>query len=200
MASVINKLRLFQEAIQREIEKEENAINREIDKARKDALALAEDSGLESSYGIIRQQVAQLEAQYKKELGGRKMEQKKTFLQRRRELEEQIFSNVAARLLKYAQSPEYKTGLLEKVREIAAECPYESAVLKIRPADASLEEEIKAAFGLPCTVELSSEIEIGGLIYVSRDKNYLINESLDERLRSQRDWFHSHNLMEVAKA
>ena len=48
---------------------------------------------------------------------------------------------------------------------------------------------IKVSFGNNCEIKFDDEILIGGIKGVSSEKSMAVDETLDSKLESQKDWF-----------
>lgn len=67
--------------------------------------------------------------------------------------------------------------------------PQADAVLLVRPADMSLEAQLREAFGRPCTVRADESITLGGLRLRSDAARLTVDDTLEMRLEQQKPQF-----------
>lgn len=134
--------------------------------------------------------------------GARAVYQKKTALkkelfQKREGYCATIFATAEKRLLDFVGSGDYLPFLAQKAQLLGEKYAGEGITLLVRAADLPLGEELRKAFGSPCTVEATGEILLGGLILSALTEGYRVDESLDSALRNQREWFYQNAGMVV---
>lgn len=109
---------------------------------------------------------------------------------RREELTNGVFEKARAILEDFSKSEDYPDFLIKSIEKIKT---YLSEfVLFVKAGDT---ETVKAAAekaGVSCQIKEDSNIKVGGVRAESLSEGKIIDDTLDERLFEQREWFLSH--------
>ena len=189
MAVQDEKVSKFLSAINSYAEEQKQKILEEIQQYMDAEMEKAEREVLTDAYRLIQKEMAQMRGRICREISRKEMEDRKRLLSHRMELVEGVFSLAREKLADYTKTPEYEAFLMDKAKELSGVLKGEDTVLYLRQVDMPLAERLKKAFGRPCAVEASGEIEIGGLIGSCPSQGLLADETLDGRLEGQREWF-----------
>ena len=63
----------------------------------------------------------------------------------------------------------------------------------VREADLKLADQLVKAYGKQIEVKASERIQLGGLIVEDQLSALVVNETLDEALKAQREWFNKNS-------
>ena len=92
----------------------------------------------------------------------------------------------------FVESDEYVTYLEKKAKQ-ASEAQFEEAVMYVRDADLKLADQLVKAYGKQIEVKASDRIQLGGLIVEDKLSALVVNETLDEALKAQHEWFNKNS-------
>lgn len=114
---------------------------------------------------------------------------------RREELTNGVFEKAQAILEDFSKSEDYLDFLIKSIGKIKT---YLSEFVLFVKADDT--ETVKAAAekaGVSCQIKEDSNIKVGGVRAESLSEGKIIDDTLDERLLEQREWFLSHTAGEL---
>lgn len=114
---------------------------------------------------------------------------------RREELTNGVFEKAQAILEDFSKSEDYPDFLIKSIEKIKT---YLSEFVLFVKADDT--ETVKAAAekaGVSCQIKEDANIKVGGVRAESLSEGKIIDDTLDERLFEQREWFLSHTAGEL---
>ena len=196
MLSNQEKLLEFQKSIQRELSEQIATIDREIEQYRTAQSQAIEDEVYNDCYRMIQKAVANMNLHFTTERSQQLSELKRSLLLRRDEYAGEIFGVVRQKLLEYTGGTEYPAYLRRKLEKIRQEYSPSHPVIRIREQDMALQNVFGDVFP-GCSLETDEEITLGGFILEEPGKSYIINESLDNILEEQKEWFYSNSGLRV---
>lgn len=179
-------------------------INRTADEAaaavRKEARAYV-GSALRQARDLVRQELAaaqfsELDKLIEKNNAALSEEERREterLLQRRREIEQEVFAEAEKRLGAFTASDAYRELLFKSAARLQALFP-DGAVFYIRPADETYAEELRSRYG---AVELDGSIRLGGVRAVSADGKLAADDTLDSRFDACRRDFYAKSGLSV---
>ena len=183
MTGLKQKLDRFTDTVLSEAAVEHDAILREIEQARRKALADAEEMALHDADQYIRGELNRIRSELGREVSHRMQEHKRRLAQRREEIAGQVFEQVRRRLEEYASSPEYVRRLAGLFRE--ALVPMNGGrglILSLRPRDMTHAAALRAqAKGRAMEVRSGSFL-LGGLILECPSLGLRADQTFDSRL------------------
>lgn len=191
MLSNQEKLLKLNESIQRELKQQISQIDRDIEQYREDQMKMIEEEIISECYRYIQTSSAKIKLQYTTERSHALSELRRELLLKRDEYVELIFGEVKGQLLAFAESEEYPAFLRRKFSKVAKDYRLEKPVVSV------CERDLKYA-GLFCgivpdaQVKASRDIRIGGFTAERPGQSFILNETLDNTLLEQREWFYSH--------
>ncbi len=197
MATTDEKVSKFLSAITHYAEEQRHSILDEVEAFKKKELDKAEAEVLRGAYQLIQKETAEMRGSISREMSEREMESRRALLAKRQAITDEVFRKAELELLSFAQSDKYPAYLEAAAKEIAGSLTSERTVLYLKPDDMSQKELVTKEFGRPCTVEADASIRIGGLKGADPDKNLIADNSLDEKLRDQHEWFAAHSGLKV---
>lgn len=179
----------FLEAINKYAEEQRNKLSEEAQRIKEAEKIRIEDEILSDAYHLIRKEMSEMRIAISSDRSKKEIESRKKLFDKRREIVDKVFSTAKNRLCEYVKTDEYVKFLEESARRISKTLKQKDVVIFVRDADKNFSENIKNSFGRDCCIDVSDQIEIGGLKAVSKTAGMIVDETLDERLASQHEWF-----------
>lgn len=189
MPDTVSKTDNFLKAIEKYAEEQRSKIQSEAEDFKEKELNKAEEEGLREAYVLIQKKMTDIKTQIASELSkAETASRRKTFV-RRQEIENEVFARAEKKLEEYTKTDKYIKLLEKSAKDISKALTADDVVLRVRKQDIAHKNKIVLAFGRKCEVEVSNEIQIGGLIGISPKTGILIDETLDSKLEAQHEWF-----------
>ncbi len=116
-------------------------------------------------------------------------EKNKMLIQKRDEYVEMIFQDVQKKLEQFTLTPDYVEFIKGKAEKLGKYHHLENSIIYISQKDLKLEAEIQKAYGHDIKIEESPDIQIGGLMMENKKSKLVVDESLDNALKLQKEWF-----------
>lgn len=189
MSETTSKTDNFLKAIEKYAEEQRTKLQTEARSHRDSELSKAEDEGLREAYVLIQKKMSDIKTDIASELSRAENASRKKIFLRRREIEDSVFEDVRKKLDSFTAAPEYKKMLEKSAAEVAAALGADDVVIFVRQQDMKYKSDIERAFGRKCQVSPSEDIAVGGIIGQSRSLGLLADETLDNRLLQQHEWF-----------
>ena len=189
MSQPDNKLDKFSSAVLKDAQEQRAKILQEIEEYRKSQMEKAEEEILHEAYIMIQNEIASIKNQESRKISLAELEGRRKLLKQREEITAKVFTETAGRLLAFTRTPEYKPYLCDRVKKCAVQLPAGQVVIRLKKDDLALSDSLIAACGREATVEAAADIEIGGFIMVNEEMGLVVDETIDLKLRSQKDWF-----------
>ena len=181
MASNDEKLSKFSTAINHYAQEQREKIEQEIAEYKQAQLEEAERQVLHEAYQLIQGE----------------MNARKQLLEKRRQIEEEVFDKAKNRLIDYTKSAQYPSLLQKYTRGLSELFPESGTVLCVKKDDLQYEDLLRQAFAKDCTVQADQDILIGGVRAFHAEKGIMADETLDTMLESQQEWFEETSGMSV---
>ncbi len=199
MPETVSKTDNFLKAIEKYAEQQRSKIQSEAEDFKQKELSKAEDEGLKEAYILIQKKMNDIKAEIASGLSRAENSSRKKIFVRRKEIEDDVFSQAEKKLCEYTKTPEYAASLKKSAAEIAGVLKADDVVVYVRKDDLKFADAIKSAVKGNCRVEQSDEISIGGLIGISKKMGLLVDETLDSRLEAQHEWFCENSGLKVTE-
>lgn len=178
------KLEMFQRSILEKANAQGAQIRQETEELVKAEMEKEEARILEGFYNETQGKIAKVKTEYTKEYGRVRAQLKKELYAQREQYLSEMLARVRAELCSFVQSTYYPLFLEKKADVLCRQ--WKNGTLRIRPEDMQFKYLLE---GLGHKVETDDAIQIGGMILVDADSGVIIDESLDNALEGQRDWF-----------
>jgi V/A-type H+/Na+-transporting ATPase subunit E len=191
MSQPDKKLDKFTSAVLSDAQARRAKILAEIEDYRKAEMEKAEEDILHEAYIMIQNEISAIKNRQSKTVSLAELEGRRKFLRQREDIMGKVFSEASARVLEYAKTPEYADKLCADVGASCAEMPEGALVIRLRHDDMPYADRLAAASGRGAGVEEDSSIALGGFILVNNDKGVIVDNTLDLKLASQKEWFAS---------
>ena len=186
------KLMQFMEAVNRSTDAKIAQAEREAEQEAADCLLNAEAQCRAEAASEIAEKKAEITAKYQKRISQIGYQGKTALLSRRQALLMKLFADLQKKLEAFTASADYAPWL-EKL--LKTNQPEENAVILLREADLSMQEQLRKAAGVPCTFRADPAIRMGGLSVLSADGHRCEDHTLDEAYASQlRNFYRNHKI------
>jgi vacuolar-type H+-ATPase subunit E/Vma4 len=185
------KLLELNKSIQRELKQQIEQVDRDIEQYREDRLQVVEDEVVSDCYRYIQKSTAKIRLEYTTERSHAVAELRRNLLLKRDEYVELIFSEVKKQLLRFTESEEYPDFLRRRFMAAVSDYRLQKPLVSVCERDLKYADIFCRI--LPDTqVEASPAISIGGFTAAKSGQAFILNETLDNTLSEQREWFYSH--------
>ena len=179
MPELSKKLERFTSILLAEAAAENERTLNELKEKHDAALTAAEDQVLQEAYDYIHTEVSRIRAEEGRKISQRLMENKRTLSLRREEIAQEVFAQVRSRIEAFTKTPAYARRLAALLQEALRTLGNpQDAVVTLRQADLSLEQELRRAVPAHFTIE-AGPIQLGGAIVRSPEKNLRCDASFD---------------------
>lgn len=187
---------LFVEAINKDAEKLCKKIDKETKKLYSSEVEKIQKKAEEQMIQRINYHKNEIETDFNKSLALSKAGNRQLLCDKRQSVTESVFEEVRESIAVFTQSEAY-TELLEKsLREI---CSYVDGDMEVfaRSTDMEKVSAVAEKAGLQCEVKADDSITLGGIKVISEKTGKIFDDTLDQRLEEQRDWFLSNSKLSV---
>lgn len=184
-----NKTNNFLQAIQRYTEEQKSIANTEVELLKEEKLKKAEENGKRDSERYIQSQLEAKKYVETSKLARLVQESQKKLFKERAKMTDEVFEMAAQKLIKYTESNEYKTKLVESAKEIAKLFSGNRSIIYINEKDMRYSTELLAEFGGMAELVTDESVKIGGLKGYCKSLSIVADETLDTKLSAQREWF-----------
>jgi V/A-type H+-transporting ATPase subunit E len=179
----------FSSAILKDAQEQRGIILAEIEEYRKAQMEKAEEDVLHEAYIMIQNEISAIKNQQSRKISITELEGRRSFLKQREEIMSRVFKETSERILAFTGTAEYEKLICTLLQKSAGRLPEGALVIQVRHADLPLADKLINACGRSAMVEENISISLGGFILVNKDMGVIIDETLDLKLSSQKDWF-----------
>lgn len=194
----VSKIDTILSAIREEAARQQNQIQQQTEQKMKDELARAEAEVLQETYDMIKRRSAAIRQEAGQRISQNEQSARHSLLQRRQAIMDEIFVSAAERLKDFAASADYPAFLQKSAARMAQTAGGASVTLFVRPDDLAAAEDLKKAFSGQAELCADETIRIGGLRAELPGKRLRLDDTLDCRLESQREWFMEHSGLTIS--
>lgn len=191
------KLDKFSSAVLKDAEEQRSKILDEIEEYRKSQMEKAEEEILHDAYIMIQNEIASIKNKHSRKISLTELEGRRSLLLLREQLTGKVFDEAASRILAFTKTGEYKSYLCGLVKNCCAAVPEGSVEIKVKKDDLAFSDALIAASGRDAKVAESVGITIGGVLVSNPEKGVVVDETLDLKLSSQKDWFTSESGLSI---
>ena len=192
----------FLAAIKREAAQHKKALRSETESYISDEMIRAENDILLEIYRMIQNRISYLRGDIGREHSGRQLAEKRELFKARDAIMADVFAEAARRLKEYAATPEYlshlKTGMTKCLAVLGGGTGDGELTVYLCERDLIHAEALKFP-GYTIEFAPDNSIEIGGLRMRKKGSATLIDESLDTKLKGQREWFATNSGLNLAE-
>lgn len=197
MTSSEEKLSKFSTAINHYAQEQREKIEQEISEFKQNQLEEAERQVLHEAYQLIQGEMTAMRDGIVRDIAHREMNARKELLEKRKNIENDVFAKAKERLLDYSKSAQYPSLLQKYATGLSELFPETGTVLCVKKEDLQYEDLLRQAFKKECTVQADQDILIGGVRAYHAERGIMADETLDTMLESQQEWFEETSRMSV---
>lgn len=191
MSQSEKKLDKFSSAVLKDAQEQRAKILAEIEEYRKSELEKAEEEILHDAYVMIQNEIASIKNKHSRKISLAELDGRRQQLILRDKLTEKVFDEAAVQITEFTKSDKYKQYMLDLVKKSCAQIPEGKIIISVKNDDLGLGGDLAAASGREAEVKADAAIQLGGLLVSNPENGIVVDETLDFKLNSQRDWFTS---------
>jgi V/A-type H+-transporting ATPase subunit E len=190
MSQPEKKLAKFTSAVLKDAEEQRSKILNEIDVYRKAQIEKAEEEILNDAYVMIQNEIALIKNKNSRQISLSELESRRKLLKLRDEISRGVFEDAARSLLDFTATSKYIDYICNLIKKCVETFPAGKSVIMVKKEDLQYKDNLLSTFGRDdAACEASVNITIGGVIIYNHDKGIVVDETLDLKLESQKDWF-----------
>lgn len=183
----------FRNEIERESKEEAESILKETEKIREEALEKIKHQASIDANAKMNREIDEIILENKKEISQMQRETNEKLILRRQKLQNEIFDICKEKLLDFTKSNEYFAFLEKEIANLPEEIYEGSLVIKIAKKDEDTFKKLASQFKNEVKFVIDGQISIGGFIATNQEMGLIIDNSLDDRLEEQKEWFWNHS-------
>ncbi|MCM1365006.1 MAG: V-type proton ATPase subunit E [Faecalibacterium sp.] len=183
-----DKIERFAEVINQNAQDKCKKINKRADKFKKEQFKKLEDQAKEELNSRLNFELDRLSAETNGEISRLQNEIKLKVVARRDEITAEVFKKAAEKIAAFTETDEYKVFLESSIKTLIDKIG-EEVILFAKEADADAVKAIALSYSAVKQVRPLKKIKIGGVAAASIDETVFVDDTLDERLASQKEWF-----------
>lgn len=191
------KLDKFSSAVLKDAQAQREKILKEIEEYRKSEMEKAEEEILHDAYVMIQNEIAAIRNSQSRKISLAELEGRRNLLLLREQLTQKVFDEAASRITDFTKTDEYKNYISGLVKKCCESIPDGNVVIEVKKDDLALSDILVKASGRNATVKESSNIVLGGVIVSNPEKGVVVDETLDLKLKNQKDWFVSESGLSI---
>ena len=179
---------VFLDAINKYAEKQKATISTEVEEYKNKRIEQATEEGLKDAYEMIQRDIAKQKAQIVIEYSAKEQALRAQQFEQRRVICDRIFRAARKRLTEYTSSSAYEQTLKKSAACFAELFQSETIVVSLSEKDMRFTEMLKSI--LPnAQFKEDDGIEIGGMKAFCKETAIIADDTLDSKLKDQREWF-----------
>ncbi|MFT8888578.1 MAG: V-type ATP synthase subunit E [Ethanoligenens sp.] len=182
-------LKKFTSAVLSDAEAQRSKIMAEIEDYRQREMQRAEEDVLHEAYNLIQSEIASIRNKQSREISLAELEGRRKLLTLREEITQKVFKEAADQIVAYTQTDAYSDWLCDALKKSSASMADGSLIIEVKRGEHTPADKLIAATGRKATVQEVPGILIGGFILVNNEKGFVIDETLDQKLHNEKDWF-----------
>ncbi len=179
----------FTDELQRRANLQREEIEAEMKRYRTSQLKQAREKAEAEAELYKRKKIEKATRETEAEISMLHLDERRKLVMRRSEITDDVVTRAEKILSDFAAGSEYKDYLIRSVKLIAESLKSNKIVLYISKRDEQYIPLIKEAFGKYCKIEFDSSIKLGGIRGYDAILYKLADETLDEKLAEQREYF-----------
>ncbi len=183
------KIQAFSKVIMDEVaEKKEQIIN-EANSEKQKVLEQKELEFLYDSYKEIQKAVRKIDLENNELTSRSIIESKRKLYEKRNNIINNIFLDVEKRINDFKKTPDYYTFIKDCIKNAIDVIGKNDLVISVNNEDRDNTNKIIKELDLQCEVEISEKDILGGCIAYSKESGLLINNSIIDRVKDQKQRF-----------
>lgn len=184
-----SKVTKFIAAINNDADMRMQEIQKEIEEFNKIELKKATDEAIDEARAKYQRDKARLKSKVSVEYSEKEMEKRRALIKKRNEITLSVFDDALKQLSKYTLTDDYTKWMTDNIAKSCSILNSDDLKLIVNKRDYDkIKNELLKATGNKAKIEIG-DITIGGYQLISLSKGKIIDDTLDERLKAQYDWF-----------
>lgn len=179
----------FLRAIDKNAKKQQSEILEEMKNFEKREVEKVEAEIIEDVRVMIQREIESMKNKIAIEVSHKEMDERKKIAHKRQEMMRSVFEESEKRLIEFTRTQEYRECLIKYTQNISKKLKGDDVVLYVYEEDLKYKEMIEEAFGRSCRVEADESIKVGGIRGFSEQDQLVADETIDEKLCTQEEWF-----------
>ncbi len=184
--------RYFEKSIKEQSELRLSDLRREIDYQYQRAMKrLKEDLSLQQTVDYNRG-LREIRVGYQNQINQIGVNYDEELIKKRLEMSDHVFQGVISKIKAFIKTKAYETYIKEKIEDTLNNVQKTTYIFKIAPKDQVIKKIIQT---LDSTYQIEEDESIiyGGFILYLPKQRVEINETLDQKIDEQKDWFYKHS-------
>lgn len=192
-------IRYFHDEIERVSSRKIAALQKEISLKKQEELqklSLEVKHQVDLSLGV---ELKDMKDKYRQDINDLLSKNAHILYERRKEISEEIFSEIIKKLHSFVKSKKYIEFIESKIKTIEAQMSNQNLSFYIRPDDEACYKLISEYFQKSIKIVKDDKIKIGGFRVVSEKLLLEIDETLDTKLENNKTWFYTNSKLFIKK-
>jgi len=191
------KTEAFLTAIKTLADEECKSIDEETDRLRVERLRALQEEAEDRYKSYTEYETARIKADCNSAVSECEERSRKELTDLRAELCKKVFDAAGEKINEYTKTDSYHEKLVSSAKEIAEAFDGGDVELFLRKEDLVFSDDLKAIFKNGCVVTESDDIVYGGLRAADRKTHCLADDTLDTKLKEQKEWFLEHSGLSI---
>lgn len=192
--------RYFEKAIKRESESQIHKLQKEIDYIySREIKKIMEQIDIKRQVQLAKE-LKEVQINYQEELNQIGTGYDEKLILKRSEMTSSVFQAVEEKIITFVQSDAYDVWFKKRLENYEKKVNGYHVILHISIHDIVAEKLIKTIYkDISYEIEHDKGIQLGGFILTISNMNIEIDETLDARLREQKEWFLNHSKLFIRR-
>lgn len=199
MISVLNqndKIERFAEVINKNAQAQCKEIEKRAKKFKQEQLSALESQAKHELNSRLSFELDRISSEYNGEISRMQNESKQKIAAKRDEISGKVFKSAKQRLISFSETEAYADFLKNSVKNLTDNIDGE-IIIFAKEKDFAIVKPIADNFKQIIDIRVDSNIEIGGLCASSKDEAVFANDTLDNRLIMQKEWFMANSGLSI---
>ncbi len=193
MQSIEQVFNYMKNEIERKAKAEEQAILDEVKALEDEAVdSMRKEAKLDADLKL-KQDVEEMTSLAASEISQSHIERTRKLIEKRDTFVKDIFGQARQQLVDFTNQDDYKTFLIEKMKKVNTIASFPNSTLYINKKDEKYKDDLVKCFDHELMIEITPSIHIGGFILENKERSVVLDETLDNALTAQKEWFHKNS-------
>ncbi|MFA7075997.1 MAG: hypothetical protein WC152_04940 [Candidatus Izemoplasmatales bacterium] len=185
--------RLFSKEISSKADEEIRQLKKEISDNKEKSVKRIESELHARIFRSLEIDLNDLNAEFSANYSKVKNEYTRILMKERRDLLDSIVNEARTKCMDFVDSADYKKFVKAKVININDKFAKKNVEFRIKKGDKIMIEAIEENFDGKYIIKEINEIEIGGFSAICFDMGFMLDETIDSKLREKQQWFYEHS-------
>lgn len=190
------QIALFVEAINKNAQKICKKIDKETKRFYQSEIEKIQSNAEKQMLQRINRSENEIETDFNKSLSLNKAKNRQLLCDKRQAIAESVFAEAEKQIIAFTQSEDYVALIEKSLKEIYLYIRGDMEIFA-RSADTEKVESAVKNTGLVCEVRTDDTILLGGIKVKSQTLGKIFDDTLDQRLQEQREWFFSNSRLQI---